>query len=102
MWVAQEILKLLINNPTWAAPSGRPNLRELQWNDKTGLQFETSENTRLLLRNLRLKDQIEKRAKLTVKQDIPQQEPSHPHSVPPQKKPRWMQPILKIARKIFT
>lgn len=103
LWTTQEILKLLVHNPTWASPSDRPGLRELQWDDKTSLQFETSENTRLLLRHLPLREQIEQRAKLAVEQEISQQEPSHPHSVHTAKeKPKILRHLLQAVRKIFT
>ena len=102
LWVTQEVLKLLIINPTWAAPSERPGLRELQWNDKTGLQFETSENTRLLLRHIPLRNQIEQRAKLTVKPEITPKEPSHPQSEQTQKKPKCIRLLLNMVRKKFT
>lgn len=102
LWVTQEILKLLIKNPTWAAPSDRPGIRELQWEDKTSLQFETSENTRLLLRHLPLRKQIEERVKLTVEQEKSRKEASRPQSLHTQKeKPKVIRFILRIARKIF-
>src|SRR5947207_6347472 len=71
LWVAQEILKLLIRNPTWPSPSDRPGLQDLQWEDKTTLQFETSESTRLLLRHIPLREQMEKRTRLAVEEVSP-------------------------------
>ena len=75
LWVTQEILKILILNPTWAPPSDRPSIRELKWEDKSNLENETSENTRLLLRHLPLRKQIEKRARDIVQAEKPSQNP---------------------------
>lgn len=54
LWVSQEILKLLPNNPPWKQRSERVNLQKLQWNDEIALRAETDENTRLILVHSRL------------------------------------------------
>ena len=54
LWVSQEILKLLPNNPPWKQLSERVNLQKLEWNDEIPLRVETAENTRLILVHSRL------------------------------------------------
>ena len=106
LWVTQEILKILILNPTWPSPSDRPNIPELKWEDKSNLESETSENTRLLLRHAPLRKQIEKCARDNVSKEkaipSPCQAISQTESVILQKeKPKIVRLLLKTARKIF-
>ena len=107
LWVTQEILKILILNPTWPSPSDRPSISELKWEDKSNLENQTSENTRLLLRHPPLRKQIEKRARdLVVEEKAthnPRPTPTQTESVILLKeKPKVVKLLLKTARKIFS
>ena|SRR5437762_2634968 len=107
LWVTQEILKILILNPTWPSPSDRPRLSELKWEDKSNLELETSENTRLLLRHAPLRKQIEKRARDIVAEEKALQTP-HPATnqtesvILKKEKPKVVRLLLKTARKILS
>lgn len=105
LWVTQEILKILVLNPTWPSPSDRPSIQELKWEDKSNLENETSENTRLLHRSP-LRKQIEKRSRTVVEENKTSQNPrsttSQTKSVDLQgKKPKVVRLLLKTARKMF-
>ena len=49
LWVAQEILKLLVPNPSWNGTSDRAAIRELRWDDEKRLSYETTENNKLFV-----------------------------------------------------
>ena len=105
LWVTQEILKILILNPTWPSPSDRPSIQELKWEDKSNLENETSENTRLLLRHSPLRKQIEKRARDIVEEKANRNPPpatSPTESAILKEKPKVVRLLLKTARKIFS
>ena len=49
LWVAQEILKLLVPNPSWNRIIDRSALQELRWDDEKRLTYETTENNKLFV-----------------------------------------------------
>ena len=49
LWVAQEILKLLVPNPSWNRMTDHSALQELRWDDEKRLAYETSENNKLFV-----------------------------------------------------
>jgi hypothetical protein len=49
LWVAQEILKLLVPNPSWNRMIDRSAVQELRWDDEKRLTYETTENNKLFV-----------------------------------------------------
>jgi len=49
LWVAQEILKLLVPNPSWNRMADGAAIQELRWDDERRLTYETNENNKLFV-----------------------------------------------------
>ena len=49
LWVAQEIHKLLVPNPSWNRMADGAAIQELRWDDERRLTYETNENNKLFV-----------------------------------------------------
>jgi hypothetical protein len=82
LWVAQEILKLLVPNPSWNRMEDRSSIRELRWDDEKRLAYETTENNKLFITEPPRKTSVRRRPSILSVSTRSSPSPAKSFSIP--------------------